>query len=63
RIITCSMDSSLRVWNLESGEQIGNDWWDVESHLQTIALSLDGKNLVSGSEDGVVRLWDIDTGK
>jgi WD40 repeat protein len=28
-----------------------------------IALSPDGKKVVSGSEDHVVRLWDIDTGK
>jgi len=63
RIITCSLDGSLRVWNLESGEPIGNDWRDVESDVHTIALSPDGKNLASGSEDGVVRLWDVDTGK
>jgi WD40 repeat protein len=62
RIITCSLDGSLRVWNLESGEQIGDDWQDVESGVHTIALSPDGKNLASGSEDGAVRLWDVDTG-
>jgi len=28
RIITCSFDSSLRLWNLERGVQIGNDWRD-----------------------------------
>jgi WD40 repeat protein len=63
RIITCSLDGSLRLWNLESGEQIGNDWRDAESDVHTITLSPDGKNLASGSEDGAVRLWDVDTGK
>jgi WD40 repeat protein len=29
----------------------------------TIALSLDGKKVVSGSEDGLVRVWDMDTCK
>ncbi|KAG2051597.1 WD40 repeat-like protein [Suillus hirtellus] len=63
RIMTCSWDGSLRVWNLKSGKQIGDDWQDEETKVRTIALSPDGKKVVSGSDDGGVRLWDIDTGK
>ncbi|KAG2054600.1 WD40 repeat-like protein [Suillus hirtellus] len=63
RIIACSHDSSLRVWNLKSGKQIGEDWIDGESEVYCIALSPDGKKVVSGSSDGAVRLWDIDTCK
>ncbi|KAG1807117.1 quinon protein alcohol dehydrogenase-like superfamily [Suillus subaureus] len=61
RIITCSMDHSMRVWNLKSGKQIGEDWRDGESAVYRIALSPDGKKVVSGSEDGAVKVWDIDT--
>jgi WD40 repeat protein len=63
RIITCSDDGSLRVWNLESGKQMGEDWKDGESAVRSIALSPDGKKVVSGSDDGAVSLWDIDTCK
>jgi len=61
--MTCSYDGSIRVWNLESGAQIGDDWRDGEIAVLAIALSPDGKKIVSGSGDGAVRLWDIDTGK
>jgi WD40 repeat protein len=63
RIVTCSHDKSLQVWNLESGEQIGDDWRDGEHPVMTIALSPDGKRIVSGEMFGMVKLWDIDTGK
>ncbi|OAX37802.1 hypothetical protein K503DRAFT_866619, partial [Rhizopogon vinicolor AM-OR11-026] len=57
--MTCSGDSSLRMWNLKSGQQIGKDWRDGKSGVYAITLSPDGKQLVSGSDDGAVRLWDI----
>jgi WD40 repeat protein len=63
RIMTCSWDGSLRVWNMETGKQIGEDWRDEGARMNTIALSPDGKKVLSGSGDGAVRLWDIDTAK
>jgi len=61
RIMTCSVDGSLRVWSLETGGQIGNDWRDGESGVGSIALN--GKKVVSGSGDGAIKVWDLDTGK
>jgi WD40 repeat protein len=61
--MTSSWDGSLRVWNLKSGKQMGEDWRDGKSQVWSIALSPDGKKVVSGSDDGAVRLWDIDTCK
>ncbi|KAG2740984.1 WD40 repeat-like protein [Suillus brevipes Sb2] len=63
RMMTCSRDGSLRVWNLKSGKQIGEDWRDGDSKVWTMALSPNGTKVVSGSDDGGVRLWDIDTGR
>jgi WD40 repeat protein len=64
RIMSCSLDGSIRIWDLESGTQVGEAWKDEEcGGLPAIALSPDGKKVVTGSDDGAVRLWDIETGK
>ncbi|KAG2338918.1 WD40 repeat-like protein [Suillus weaverae] len=65
RIITCSGDSSLRLWDLESGAQIGDEWRDEgdSAPVLTMALSPNGGTVASGSQDGTVRLWDVETGK
>ena len=75
RIITSSFGGSLRLWNIESGVQIGNDWHDDENHkgrgeqrgneavVWSIVLSPNGKTVASGSDDGKVRLWDVETKK
>jgi len=62
-MITCSDDGSLRLWDLESGVQIGNDWRDGGKGLWSIALSPNRKSVASGDRDGKVRLWDVETMK
>ncbi|KAG2341156.1 WD40 repeat-like protein [Suillus weaverae] len=64
-IITCSLDGSLRLWDLKSSTQTGNDWRDerVKLGIWTMALSPKGKTVASGSEDGTMRLWDVNTRK
>ncbi|KAG2134536.1 hypothetical protein DEU56DRAFT_950186 [Suillus clintonianus] len=63
RIITCSLDGSLRLWDLENGAQIGEDWKEDESGMWSMALSPNHKTVASGSGGGTVRLWDVETRK
>jgi WD40 repeat protein len=62
RIISYSWDG-FRIWDLESGAQVGEVWEDKDFGVTIIALSPDGKKVASGSRDGTVKLWNIDTGK
>ncbi|KAG2038630.1 WD40-repeat-containing domain protein [Suillus americanus] len=65
RIITCSTDGLLRLRDLESGTQIGEDWKNEEGEagVRSMALSPNGKTVASGHNDGKVRLWDVKTRK
>jgi WD40 repeat protein len=64
-IITCSWDSSLRQWDLENGKQIGEDWWDRNEGIWSMASSPNGKIVASGNGAGSnnVTLWDVETRK
>ena len=62
-MMTCSYDGSLRVWNSQTGKQIGNNWRNGEGGVNAIALSPDGTRVVGGTDDSEVLLWNIDTEK
>jgi WD40 repeat protein len=63
--MTCPYDGSLRVWDVEHGKQIGEDWRDERAGMNTIELSPDPdrEKVVSRNDDGAVRLWDTDIAK
>ncbi|KAG2738290.1 WD40 repeat-like protein [Suillus brevipes Sb2] len=63
RIIICSWDRSVRVWDLETDTQVGKIWDDNDFGGNTLALSPDSKKVASGSQNGAVKLWNVDTGK
>jgi WD40 repeat protein len=50
RIMTCSWDGSLRLWDMESGTQIGEDWEDEgekKPAVYSIAYCLQTGSLLS----------------
>jgi tricorn protease-like protein len=63
RTITCSDDGSLRLWDLGSGTQIGEEWRDEDEDesVLSMALSPNGKTVATGCSAGIVRLWDVET--
>ncbi len=60
KVLASTGYSEVILWSVESGEEIASltghrDW------VRTTAFSPDGKTLVSGSDDGTVRLQHIET--
>lgn len=61
RVVSGSVDKTIRVWDTESGECLAT----LEGHegpVRTVALSSDARHIVSGSWDKTIRVWDIETG-
>jgi WD40 repeat protein len=51
---------TMRLLEIETGKEIRR--FDA-GHVHDLGLSADGRKSLSGSIDGIVRLWDNDTGK
>jgi len=63
RLITGEFNT-VRIWNLDSGQPLGQPRPDPEysgESIESIALSRDGRRIVSGSTDNTIQLWDAET--
>ncbi|CDF34807.1 WD40-repeat containing protein [Chondrus crispus] len=61
RAVSGSDDESVRVWDVDTGLQIGDALTGHTGSVWSVGMSGDGKRAVSGLEDGSVRVWDVDT--
>ncbi|MCY4147297.1 MAG: protein kinase [Chloroflexi bacterium] len=56
------LDASARVWDAATGQQVVA----LQGHANTVdsvRFLSDGKQLLSASWDGTIRLWDLETGR
>lgn len=56
------MGKDIQLWNLEIGKLL-DILLNYIVNVCLVVMSLNGKILVSGSEDGIVKLWDIFIGE
>jgi guanine nucleotide-binding protein subunit beta-2-like 1 protein len=66
-LLTGSRDKTLMTWNItkESAENYGQPKKSLTGHnhfVQDLVISSDGQFALSGSWDGTLRLWDLNTG-
>ncbi|KAF8834512.1 WD40 repeat-like protein [Paxillus ammoniavirescens] len=60
RVISCSNDKTVRIWDVEKGEQEGTSMVH-EGRVDLLAVTKDGKRVLSGGEDERITIWDVET--
>ncbi|MEZ0227941.1 MAG: WD40 repeat domain-containing protein [Planctomycetota bacterium] len=60
RAVSASSDETIRVWDLETGAQVG--LWKQPASIDSVALSPDGRHVALGCGRGQVRLLALDDG-
>jgi WD40 repeat protein len=62
KIVSCSSDKTLKIWDSETGELIKT----LEGHTQevhSVSWSYDGEWIASGSQDHTAKVWNVQTGE
>ncbi|KDR68091.1 hypothetical protein GALMADRAFT_1051503 [Galerina marginata CBS 339.88] len=63
RVVSGSYDQTIRIWDAETGKQVGELFRGHTDWVMSVAFSPDGRRVVSGSDDHTIRIWDAETGK
>jgi WD40 repeat protein len=56
-------DRAIRLWDADTGKQIGEPLTGQQGPVLNVAFSPDGHRLASASIDRTVQVWDADTGR
>ncbi|GAA5841145.1 hypothetical protein JCM11251_003221 [Rhodosporidiobolus azoricus] len=59
-VVSASLDNTVRVWNVEQGTCVRQQF----GHLEGVwSVDVDKLRIVSGSHDRTIKLWDRDSGR
>ena len=61
-IVTASDDNTAKIWNAQTGEQVGMTM-KHEEEVNSASFSNDGKNIVTTSWDCTAKIWNAETGE
>src|SRR5262249_8980319 len=59
RLLSCGMDTSVRLWDVDSGKEL-RCFNGHSERLQCVAFTKDGRQARAFSWAGSIRLWDVD---
>ncbi|MGO9171656.1 MAG: AAA family ATPase [Rhodomicrobium sp.] len=62
-IVTASHDRTARLWDAQTGRQLGEPLAGHTEWVVSAAFSPDGRLIVTASNDRTARLWDAQTGR
>ncbi|KIK55713.1 hypothetical protein GYMLUDRAFT_248521 [Collybiopsis luxurians FD-317 M1] len=60
-VVSGSADDTVRIWNAQTGVQVGKPLSGHIGTVTSVAYSPDGQYVVSGSLDETVRIWNAQT--
>jgi WD40 repeat protein len=63
QFFSACMDHTIRCWNSDTGEPIGQPWTGHSDAVNSLSLSPDGTKIASASWDETVRFWDARSGE
>ncbi|MGA5463845.1 eIF2A-related protein [Mycobacterium sp. NPDC050041] len=63
RFVSAGESGTLRLWDVQTGQQVGADLTGHSKWVKDAVFSPDGRRLVSVSDDHTVRVWNAETGQ
>lgn len=61
-VVSGSSDKTIRIWDVETGESVGESLRGHTGEILSIVYSSNGRHIVSGSSDKTIRIYDAETG-
>ena len=62
KVVTGSDDNLAIIWNVKTGEIIGEPLKCHSDAINSVSFSPDGTRIVTGSQDKLAIIWDVKTG-
>ncbi|MCV6639660.1 caspase family protein, partial [Candidatus Albibeggiatoa sp. nov. NOAA] len=62
-LASASEDNTIRLWEVTTGQALGQPLSGHSSSVTSVTFSPDGKILASASGDNTIRLWEVATGQ
>ena len=59
KLVSCSADRTIRIWDPTTGEPIGSPLTGHTGEVNCVGFDPTGKKLVSCSDDRTVRIWSV----